>query len=250
MLGLLLVSFVAGVITILAPCVLPLLPVIVGGSIVRSDTDATVAARQWFRPGVIALGLALSIIIFTLALKATTALLGVPQLVWQIIAGVILVVFGLTLLFPRLWERIMTATGLQNRANAALDRSYRRGGFWGDLLLGAALGPTFSSCSPTYALIVATVLPVSFAEGVLYIVAYAVGLALMLLLVAFLGQAFARRVGWLANPAGWFRRIVGALLILVGLAVILGLDKTVQAFVLEMGWYDPIAGFERWLTGR
>ena len=110
----------------------------------------------------------------------------------------------------------MTATGLQNRANAALDRSYRRGGFWGDLLLGAALGPTFSSCSPTYALIIATVLPVSFGVGVLYIVAYALGLALMLLLVAFLGQAFARKLGWLANPTGWFRRVIGILLIVVG----------------------------------
>ncbi len=89
----------------------------------------------------------------------------------------------------------------------------------------------------------------SFAEGVVYIVAYALGLALMLLLVAFLGQAFARQVGWLANPGGWFRRVVGILLIVVGLAVIFGLDKAFQAFVLEQGWYDPIADFERWLTG-
>ena len=76
MLGLLLVSFVAGVLTIAAPCVLPLLPVIVGGSIVRTDSDAAVATRQWFRPVVIAVGLVVSIIVFTLALKATTALLG------------------------------------------------------------------------------------------------------------------------------------------------------------------------------
>jgi len=249
MLGLLLVSFVAGVLTIAAPCVLPLLPVIVGGSIVRSDTDATVAARQWFRPVVIAVGLVVSIIVFTLALKATTALLGVPQLVWQVVAGVILVLFGLTLTFPALWERAMLVTGLQNRANASLDRSYRRGGFWGDLLLGAALGPTFSSCSPTYALILVTVLPVSFAEGVVYIVVYAIGLGVTLLLVAYLGQAFARRLGWLSKPGGVFRRVVGVLLIAVGLAVIFGLDKAFQAFVLEQGWYDPIEQFERWLTG-
>ncbi len=249
MLGLLLVSFVAGVLTIAAPCVLPLLPVIVGGSIVRTDSDAAVSTRQWFRPVVIAVGLVVSIIVFTLALKATTALLGVPQIVWQVIAGAILVLFGLTMVFPAVWERVMTATGLQNRANAGLDRSYRRGGFWGDLLLGAALGPTFSSCSPTYALIIATVLPVSFAEGVVYIVAYAVGLGMTLLLVAFLGQAFARKLGWLSRPGGWFRRVVGVLLIVVGLAVILGLDKAFQTFVLEQGWYDPIEQFERWLTG-
>lgn len=246
---LVLLSFVAGILTVAAPCVLPLLPVIVGGSVVRTDADHRIAERQWFRPVVIATSLAISVVVFTLLLKATTALLGVPQFVWQLIAGGILAIFGLTLLFPVLWERVMTATGLQNRANIALDRSYRRGGIGGDLLLGAALGPTFSSCSPTYALILATVLPVSFAEGVLYIIVYAVGLSVALLLVSFLGQAFARRLGWLSSPTGWFRRLVGILVIVVGIAVILGLDKQFQAFVLEQGWYDPIEQFEEGITG-
>jgi cytochrome c-type biogenesis protein len=247
--SLLLLSFVAGVLTVAAPCVLPLLPVIIGGSIARTSADSAVAERQWFRPVVIALSLAVSVVVFTLALKATTVLLGVPQLVWQIISGGIVVLFGLTWVFPTLWERFMTATGIQNRANAAMDRSYRRNGIIGDALLGAALGPTFSSCSPTYALIIATVLPASFATGVLYVSLYAVGLAIALLLVAFLGQAFVRRLGWLASPDGWFRRVVGVLLVVVGLAVILGLDKQVQTFVLEQGWYDPIEQFERSITG-
>ncbi|MBG6056407.1 cytochrome c biogenesis protein CcdA [Salinibacterium sp. CAN_S4] len=249
MTGLLLLSFVAGILTIAAPCVLPLLPVIVGGSIVRTDANVTVADRTWFRPLVIAGSLAASVVLFTLLLKATTALLGVPQIVWQVIAGGILIGFGLTLVFPALWERLMIATGLQNRANAALDRSYRKSGVGGDILLGAALGPTFSSCSPTYALILATILPVSFAEGVLYIVVYAAGLAIALLLVAFLGQAFARKLGWLSSPSGWFRRVVGILLMIVGVAVIVGLDKQFQAFVIDQGWYDPIANFEEGFAG-
>jgi cytochrome c biogenesis protein CcdA len=189
------------------------------------------------------------VVLFTLALKATTALLGVPQFVWQVVAGGIVALFGATLLFPRLWEGVMAVTGLQNRANAALDRSYRRGGLGGDILLGAVLGPTFSSCSPTYALILATVLPTSFAEGLAYIVVYAIGLAMALLMVALLGQAFARKLGWLSSPSGWFRRTVGILLVVVGLAVIMGLDKQLQAFVLEQGWYDPIRQFEEGITG-
>lgn len=249
MLTLLLLSFVAGILTVAAPCVLPLLPVIVGGSIVRTDADNARPDRQWIRPLVIALSLAGSVILFTLLLKATTALLGVPQFVWQLIAGGIVLLFGLTMLFPQLWERVMSVTGLQNRANRAMDRSYRRGGIGGDILLGAALGPTFSSCSPTYALILATVLPVSFAEGFVYIVVYALGLAVTLLLVGLLGQAFARKLGWLTNPSGWLRRTIGILLILVGVAVIFGLDKQFQAFVLESGWYDPIANFEQSITG-
>ena len=249
MLSLLLLSFVAGVLTIAAPCVLPLLPVIVGGAAVRTASDGSVAERQWYRPVVIAASLAVSVVLFTLLLRATTALLGIPTLVWQIITGGILILFGLTLVFPVLWERLMTATGIQARANARLDTSYRRGGVAGDILLGAALGPTFASCSPTYALILVTVLPVSFGEGLTYLSAYAIGLSGTLLLVAFLGQAFARRLGWLSRPDGWFRRVVGIVLIVVGLAIILGLDKQFQAFVLEQGWYDPISEFERSITG-
>ncbi|MEO8527667.1 MAG: cytochrome c biogenesis protein CcdA [Pseudolysinimonas sp.] len=249
MLALVVVSFVAGVLTVAAPCVLPLLPAIVGGSITRSAADSEVASRQWFRPIVIAASLAVSVVVFTLLLKATTSLLGVPQLIWQLIAGGILVIFGVVTLFPSLWERLMLATGIQNRANRALDQSYGRGGVLGDILLGAALGPTFSSCSPTYALIVAAILPVSFGEGLLYVVVYAVGLSVTLLLLAFLGSALARRLGLLNRPGGWFRRVLGILLIVVGVAVILGLDKVVQTWVLEQGWYDPIDSFERQLFG-
>ena len=247
--ALLLVSFVAGVLTIAAPCVLPVLPVIVGGSIVRTSPDAAAAERQWFRPVVIALGLVVSIVVFTLLLQATTALLGVPRIVWQLVSGLVLVGFGVTLVFPSLWERIVAATGIQRRANEALDRSYRRGGLWGDLLLGAALGPVFASCSPTFSLIVAAVLPATFAVGLLYLVAYSLGLALTLLLVAFIGQAFARRLGWLSRPGSVFSRVIGVLLILVGVAIIFGLDRILQTWILEQGWYDPIANFEQDLAG-
>lgn len=246
---LLVVAFVAGVLTVAAPCVLPLLPVIVGGTAARTSADAEVAQRQWYRPLLVAAGLAVSVIAFTLALKATTALLGVPPLVWQIIAGGLVIAFGVTLVAPRLWERVMLATGLQARSAATLDRASRRGGPVGDLLLGAALGPTFSSCSPTYALIVAAILPVSFGEGLGAIIAYAVGLAVALLLITLLGQAFARRLGWLNRPDGLFRRIVGIVMIVVGVAVILGLDKIAQATILDLGWYAPIENLEKLLLG-
>lgn len=243
MLALLALSLAAGVLTVAAPCVLPLLPVVVGGSIVRGESGDDQRSR-WARPLAIAASLAVSVVAFTLLLKATTALLGVPTAVWQVIAGGIVVLFGINLLFPALWERVMTATGLQNRSNLALNRAHGKGTLGGDIALGAALGPVFSSCSPTYALILATILPVSFAEGVVYIVAYAIGLAATLLLVAFAGQAVVRKLGWMSDPRGIFRRVIGVVFIIVGLAVILGLDKTAQAFILEQGWYDPIAELE------
>lgn len=85
-------------------------------------------------------------------------------------------------------QTLTKALRLQTRSGAMRDRSMSRQSVTGDILTGAALGPVFSSCSPTYALIVAAVVPVSFFEGFLSIVAYAGGLAGMLLLIALLGS--------------------------------------------------------------
>lgn len=240
-----LLSLVAGVLTVAAPCVLPLLPVIVGGALVKGGDER----RARWRPYVIAASLAVSVIVFTLLLKATTALLGVPPQVWQLVSGGIIILLGIDLLVPALWDRFSSALRLQARSGELLDRSVSRQSVIGDILTGAALGPVFSSCSPTYALILVTVLPVSFAEGVLYIAAYAIGLAAMLLLVALLGRGLVRRLGWLANPNGWFRRLIGAIFILVGIAVIVGFDKQLQTWILDAGWYDPIAGLEELFSG-
>jgi cytochrome c-type biogenesis protein len=241
----LVLSLAAGVLTVAAPCVLPLLPIVVGGAIVQGGD----ARRARWRPYVIAASLAVSVVLFTLLLKATTALLGVPPQVWQAISGGIIILLGVDLLFPALWDRLSTALGLQARSGAMLDRSVSRQSTTGDILTGAALGPVFSSCSPTYALIVAAVLPVSFADGVLYVTAYAVGLAGMLLLIALLGRGLVRRLGWLANPGGWFRRTIGAIFVLVGIAVITGFDKQLQTWILDAGLYDPIAGLEELIGG-
>jgi cytochrome c-type biogenesis protein len=234
-------ALAAGVLTVAAPCVLPLLPVVVGGAIVRDGHDSR---RARWRPYVIAGSLALSVVAFTLLLKATTALLGVPPQVWQAISGGIVILLGVDLLFPRLWDRLSIMLGLQSRSGEMLDRAVARQSYTGDVLTGAALGPVFSSCSPTYALIVAAVLPVSFGEGLAYVIAYAVGLAGMLLAIALLGRSLVRRLGWAANPDGWFRRVVGGLFVLVGVAVITGFDKQVLTWVLDAGLYDPIANLE------
>ncbi len=56
------------------------------------------------------------------------------------------------------------------------------------ILTGAALGPVFSTCSPTYALLLATVFPVSFISGIIYTLIYALGLSLILVLIILGGR--------------------------------------------------------------
>lgn len=237
------VSFLAGALTVLAPCILPLLPIIIGGATLRTADEK--AERRYLRPLVIVLSLALSVIVFTLLLKFSTSLLGVSPMVWQTISGVIVVAFGLVLLLPELWEKLMIKTNLIGVSNDFFGASQRRKGLAGDVTIGVALGPIFNSCSPTYALIVASVLPASFAEGFIYLVAYALGLASMLFLIVLGGQKVVSRLGWLANPNGWFRKVIAGLFIVTGLAVLFGLDKKVQTYVLDRGWYAPIADIEK-----
>ena len=96
---LLIISFVAGVLTVLAPCILPLLPVIVG----RSLTDSTLSKRRLF---VVVTSLCLSIILFTLLLKVSTLFIAIPQDFWKWFSGGIIFIFGFVTLFPELWEKI------------------------------------------------------------------------------------------------------------------------------------------------
>ncbi len=240
--ALLIASFIAGVLTVAAPCILPLLPVIIGGSIIYSHGKKGNFSLK--HPLVIVASLTASIIVFTLLLKATTALLGVPSSVWQIIAGVIVILFGINLLFPSLWEKAMLKTSFQSQANRFLGDSQENKGIKKDILLGAALGPVFNSCSPTYALIVAVILPASFAKGFAYLVAYAIGVSATLLLISIFGQTIVQKMRWLSNPESLFKKIIGILFIIVGIAVITGLDKKAQTYVLEQGWYDPIMKVE------
>ncbi|QQG38365.1 MAG: cytochrome c biogenesis protein DipZ [Candidatus Kaiserbacteria bacterium] len=223
---LLLVSFVAGVLTVLAPCVLPLLPVIVGGSL---------AGGSRRRAYVITASLALSIVVFTLVLKASTALIGVPEEIWRYLSGIIVMVFGLFLLFPDVWASIPGVNALNIGSNKLLARGYQKGSFWGDALMGAALGPVFAGCSPTYFIILATVLPVQPLVGIVYLAAYAAGLSLMLLLIAFLGDRLVQKLGITIEPRGWFRRGIGALFVIVGVLVFTGVMRDIEVWFVEKG---------------
>ena len=235
-------SFVAGVLTVLAPCILPLLPVIIGGSALQPDSKTGYLLR---RPLTIIASLVVSIVLFTLLLKATTALLGIPTMVWSVFAGGIVLLFGLSILFPSLWERVMEKTRLAVVANQLMGRSQTSSGIKKDILLGAALGPVFNSCSPTYALIVATILPASFITGLGYLFAYSLGLGLILLLVSIFGRVIVQKFKWASNPDGLFQKVIGILFIIVGLSVIFSLDKQIQTYVLDSGWYDPIMKIEQ-----
>ncbi|MBP9813097.1 sulfite exporter TauE/SafE family protein [Candidatus Saccharibacteria bacterium] len=241
--ALLVLSFIAGVLTILAPCILPLLPIIIGGSIVESENDKK--ENKWLKPVIITASLAVSVIVFTIIIKATTLVLGVPTNFWKFASGFIVIILGLNFLFPEYWTKISAKLGLFKTSNQALGKAYQKKGIMGSILIGASLGPVFTSCSPTYALILATIIPASIFKGALYLSAYVLGLALTLLLVALVGQAFVDKLKWMADPNGLFKKVVGILFIIVGVSIMFGIDKKFETYLLDQGVYDPISNIEQ-----
>jgi cytochrome c biogenesis protein CcdA/thiol-disulfide isomerase/thioredoxin len=228
----LLVSFIAGILTALAPCVLPLLPVIIGSSV--SDI------RSRIKPYIITLSLTVSVVLFTLLLKFATIFINIPAKFWQYLSGGILIFFGLITLFPYVWDKLSIRFNLvlSRKSNTLLAEGVKKESFLGDIIIGASLGPVFSSCSPTYFVILATVLPQSFGTGLVYLIAYSAGLSLALLLIARLGQKLISRLDGVSDPEGWFKRTLGALFLFVGIFVASGLDKNIQTYLISNNIFD------------
>lgn len=222
---LLLGAFIAGLLTVLAPCVLPLLPIIIGGSLSGDTKDKK-------RPLVIALSLAVSLVAFTLLLKATTLLINVPPRTFSYISGTIILALGFITLFPAIYARLIARVGIEKGAQKVLGKGFNdKRSLVGPIIIGAALGPVFSSCSPVYAYILATILPVNFAQALAYIISYVLGLSVVLLLIGFYGQRFVGKIKFASDPKGWFQRILAILFIIVGLLVFTGYDKQFQVWV-------------------
>lgn len=222
---LLLISLIAGILTILAPCVLPLLPVIVGGSV-------SAAPKEKARPYIIAASLAGSIVLFTLLLKVSTVLINLSPNVLDYVSGGLLVALGVVATLPELWEKLMIALNWQAASQRFLGRGERnKDKYIGPIVIGVALGPVFASCSPTYAFILASVLPHSFVSGLIYLVTYSIGLVLALLLVSLVGKKFISRFSWAVDTHGLFRRILGIVFVLIGVAIIGGQEVKIETWV-------------------
>ncbi|HEX9594610.1 MAG TPA: hypothetical protein VF996_00540 [Candidatus Saccharimonadales bacterium] len=225
--GLLIAAFVAGVLTVLAPCIFSALPLILG-----RGADGYAKARR------VILGLLGSIFVFTFLLKASTALLAIPTSFWQALSGSIIALVGISMFWPDIYAKLALKLGLERAGAKSQQKAMALSGASGDYILGAALGPVFSACSPTYALIVAIILPNNAAQGTLYLLAFLSGLGLFLAAIALGGQKLIARLNWSLDPHGKFKRGVGLMLILLGVMIATGLEKDILAWLVSNGLYD------------
>lgn len=224
----LLVSFFAGILTVLAPCVLPLLPIILWASI-EDDKDK-------YRPYIIIFSLSISIIIFSLLLKATTLLIWFDKAILTTVSWIIIMFFWFITLFPDLWKKFSTKIGFAWKSNEWLWKSATKKWVLWSVLIWFSLWPVFSSCSPTYAIILAVILPVSFLFWLINLFAYVLWLAVVLLVIALLWQKFTWKLRWISDPKSKFKKVLWIIFLLVWLAILTWFDKIVESKLIDK-WF-------------
>lgn len=223
------ISILAGVFTVVAPCILPLLPIVIGAS---EAGEKRISRRAI----TVIASLSVSVVVFTLLLKATTLLISIPQIFWTTFSGIVIVLVGLAIAFPSLWAKIPFVSKLSIASNKALGAGYKKKSYKGDILMGLALGPVFTTCSPTYLFIIATALPASFFVGFTYLLGFTFGLAVSLLLVAYFGQRIISKISENIRATGNIKKMFGVLIVVVGILILTGYDKKIETLILDSGY--------------
>lgn len=219
-------AYAAGLLTLINPCVLPVLPIVL----------ATALNTSRFGPLAVAVGMSVSFVTLGTFVTVAGRSLGIHEGTIANAGAVLMILFGLVLLVPRLSERFATATaGVSAHADAGLDevdRSSLTGQFLGGALLGAVwspcIGPTLGSAiglaSQGESLGWATAIMVGFALGVSSII-LALGYGAR--------AAIQRRQTLLRIIAAKSRPIMGAVFVAVGVGILLRVHHMFEAWAVE-----------------
>jgi cytochrome c-type biogenesis protein len=221
----LLFALFAGILTVAAPCTLPVLPVLFGASIGQTSKA---------RPVFIAVGFVASFSIVAIGFSAITQIVGIdPDRPCTVAIG-LLFIFGFLMLWPRpfawLWAR---AGGALNRVHRIPVRA--QSGNVGGFVLGTTLGLVWTPCAgPVLASILTVIATAPHIEwAALLLIVYAVGAAVPMLAIAYGGQFVTTRVRGLARVSHRLQQGFGAVIIVFAAATYLQYDTPITAWVSE-----------------
>jgi cytochrome c-type biogenesis protein len=184
----LVLALLAGVVTVAAPCTLPMLPILLGASVGQTSKA---------RPAMIALGFVMSFSLVALALSAITRVFDFDPNVLRTGAAVLLLGFGLLMIWPAPFEWLSVRLGGLRNGSVAQSRQGMIGGF----VLGTTLGLVWTPCAGPVLGSILTVVATSkdTAWASLLLVVYAIGAAIPMLAIAYGGQAVTTHIRSLAR---------------------------------------------------
>ncbi len=227
MLGSAFLSFVAGLVTILNPCVLPLVPILVASALGKSK----------FGPLALAAGLVTSFTLFGFTVIAFGYSLGINEQMVRLFAGAMLAAAGVVLLVPQAQAALSAAAApIANFGNRRLSK-VSGDGWHGQYAVGLLLGIVWAPCvGPTLGVAIAAASQGENLVGsFLIFLIFGLGVATSVLAFAYGSRkAMGERRKTLGALAKYGKPLFGGALLIVGLMVMTGFDKVIEIAILDL----------------
>lgn len=219
-------AFVAGVVSTLSPCVLPLLPLVIGSA----------AAAHRFGPLALASGLAGTFVAVGLFVATIGFSIGLDGDALRMGAAVLMIIMGAALILPSLQLRLATAAGPANRWAGATIAGLSPSGLSGQFAVGILLGIAWSPCvGPTLG--AATLLASEgkdLTQVALTMLCFGLGAATPLVAVGLLSRELVLKLRAHTLAAGRsLKAALGVAFVLIGAAIVSGTDRKIEAALVE-----------------
>lgn len=224
MILLILFAFFAGIVTILSPCILPILPIILTSSL----GGQSVGKR---RPWGVVTGFVLSFTFFTLFLSTIVRVSGVPADVLRLFSIVVIAGFGLSLLLPQfqvIMERLFSSI------SSRMPLNQNKSGFSGGIIIGLSLGLLWTPCvGPILASVISLAITGQVTlDAFLITLSYSLGTAIPMFWIIAGGQNTLRNVPWLLSRLSTIQKIFGVCMIFTALGIFFNIDRQFQKYIL------------------
>lgn len=218
-------AFLAGIITVLSPCILPILPIILSSSIGGVNTGKS-------RPVGVVIGFILSFTFFTLFLSTIVKLSGIPADALRMISVFVIAGFGMSLLIPKF--QIFVEKLFSKFANY-VPSGQGKTGLKGGLLIGFSVGLLWTPCvGPILASVISLAITgtVTF-DAFLITLAYSLGTSIPMFLIMLSGQNVLRKIPWLMSNLVNIQKMFGLLMILTAIGIFFNVDRKFQTLILN-----------------
>ncbi|MCR4326666.1 MAG: cytochrome c biogenesis protein DipZ [Candidatus Roizmanbacteria bacterium] len=216
-------AFMAGVVTILSPCILPILPIILSSSV---DTTG----KQ--RPLGVVTGFVLSFTFFTLFLSTLVRLIGIPADSMRLVSIVVLMVFGMTLFIPRMQVMMERLMGFFVRFAPSARTKH---GFWGGFVIGLSLGLLWTPCvGPILASVITLAISGTVTgQAIIITLAYSLGTAIPMFLIITSGSTALQKIPWLVSRASAIQKAFGVVMVITAIGILFNVDRQFQTYILQ-----------------
>ncbi len=220
---LLLFAFISGLVTILAPCIWPILPIILSSSITGGKAKSLG----------ITLGVMISFTVFTLSISYLVNLFGLDPNLIRTFAVIVLVFLGLSMIIPKLAQVL---EGFVSRLSGRMGQGKLRTGFWGGFITGCSLGIVWTPCTgPILAAIATLAATTQLNSGIILVtVVYVIGVGIPLFFFSYGGQKLITKTRFISAFTGRIQQVFGFVLLLTALSIYTGYDKIIQVQLLNL----------------